>query len=106
YTGPGSANAGRRAGKTGQVKIVCFDDEVDTLAGIAAGDIYGTVVQNPFEFGKQSVTLMDQYLHGDKSKLTGKIFIPTRDIKKDNVADYQAEVKKTLGQKSLTVYPP
>jgi len=25
------------------------------------------------------------------------MFIPTRDIKKDNVADYQAEVKKILG---------
>jgi hypothetical protein len=30
--------------------------------------------------------------------LNGKIIIPTRDIKKDNVADYQAEVKKILGQ--------
>jgi ribose transport system substrate-binding protein len=98
YNGPAILNAVRSAGKTGQVKIVCFDDEADTLAGIAAGDIYGTVVQNPFEFGKLSVTLMDNYLHGDKSKLTGKIFIPTRDIKKDNVADYQAEVKKILGQ--------
>lgn len=98
YNGPAILNAVRGAGKAGAVKIVCFDDEADTLAGIAAGDIYGTVVQNPFEFGKQSVTLMDKYLHGDKSQLTGKIFIPTRNIKKDNVADYQAEVKKILGQ--------
>jgi ribose transport system substrate-binding protein len=98
YNGPAILNAVRGAGKTSQVKIVCFDDEADTLAGIASGDIYGTVVQNPFEFGKQSVTLMDKYLHGDKSNLTGKIFIPTRDIKKDNVADYQAAVKKILDQ--------
>lgn len=98
YNGPAILNAVRGAGKTGQVKIVCFDDEDDTLSGIAAGDIYGTVVQNPYEFGRQSVTLMDQYLHGDKSKLTGKIFIPTREIKKDNVADYRAEMKKILGQ--------
>ncbi len=80
------------------MKIVCFDDEQDTLAGIAAGDIYGTVVQNPFDFGKESVTRMDKYLRGDKSQLSGKIFIPTRDIKKDNVADYQADLKKILGQ--------
>jgi ribose transport system substrate-binding protein len=98
YNGPAILNAVRGASKNGQVKIVCFDDEADTLSGIASGDIYGTVVQNPFEFGKQSVTLMDKYLHGDKSQLTGKIFIPTRDIKKDNVADYQAELKKILGQ--------
>ena len=98
YNGPAILNAVRGAGKTGAVKIVCFDDEADTLAGIASGDIYGTVVQNPFEFGRQSVTRMDKYLRGDKSQLDGKMFIPTRDIKKDNVADYQAEVKKILGQ--------
>jgi ribose transport system substrate-binding protein len=98
YNGPAILNAVRGAGKTGKVKIVCFDDEADTLSGIASGDIYGTVVQNPFEFGKQSVTRMDKYLRGDKSQLSGKIFIPTRNIKKDNVADYQAEVKKILGQ--------
>ena len=98
YNGPAILNAVRGSGKTGAVKIVCFDDEADTLSGIAAGDIYGTVVQNPFEFGKQSVTLMDKYLHGDKSQLTGKIFVPTRDIKKDNVAAYQAEVAKILGK--------
>jgi ribose transport system substrate-binding protein len=98
YNGPAILNAVRGAGKTGAVKIVCFDDEADTLAGIAAGDIYGTVVQNPFEFGHQSITRMEKYLGGDKTQLSGKMFIPTRDIKKDNVADYQAEVKKILGK--------
>jgi ribose transport system substrate-binding protein len=97
YNGPAILNAVRGAGKNGQVKIVCFDDEADTLAGIAAGDIYGTVVQNPFEFGHQSITRMEKYLGGDKKQLSGKMFIPTRDIKKDNVADYQTEVKKILG---------
>jgi ribose transport system substrate-binding protein len=97
YNGPAILNAVRGAGKTGAVKIVCFDDEADTLSGIASGDIYGTVVQNPYEFGKQSVARMEKYLKGDKTQLSGKMFIPTRDIKKDNVADYQAEVKKILG---------
>ena len=98
YNGPAILNAVRGAGKAGQVKIVCFDDEQDTLSGIASGDIYGTVVQNPFEFGKQSITRMEKYLKGDHSQLDGKMFIPTRDIKKDNVAEYQADLKKILGQ--------
>jgi ribose transport system substrate-binding protein len=98
YNGPAILNAVRGAGKNGAVKIVCFDDEADTLAGIASGDIYGTIVQNPFEFGKQSVTRMEKYLLGDKTQLNGKMFIPTRDIKKDNVSDYQGELKKILGQ--------
>jgi ribose transport system substrate-binding protein len=98
YNGPAILNAVRSAGKAGKVKIVCFDDEEDTLSGIASGDIYGTVVQNPFKFGEESITRMEKYLKGDHSQLEGKIFIPTREIKKDNVAEYQAEAKKILGQ--------
>lgn len=100
YNGPAILNAVRSAGKTGKVKIVCFDENDETLAGVAAGDIYGTVVQQPFEFGKQAITRMDQYLHGDKSVFpaTGKMFIPTLDIKKDNVADFQAKLRTLLGK--------
>lgn len=99
YNGPAILNAVRNSDKTGKVKIVCFDDEEDTLNGIASGAIYGTVVQNPFEFGRQSVALMDKYLSGDTNVFgNGKIYIPTRDIEQDNVAAYQAEVKKILGK--------
>jgi ribose transport system substrate-binding protein len=99
YNGPAILNAVRDAGKAGQVKIVCFDEDADTLAGIASGDIYGTIVQQPYEFGRQAITRMDKYLRGDQSQLAGgKMFIPTRAIKKDNVADFQAKLKKLLGQ--------
>lgn len=99
YNGPAILNAVRSAGKIGKVKIVCFDDEDDTLAGIASGAIYGTVVQNPFEFGKQAVTLMAKYLGGNTNAFGGTtIFIPTREIKKDNVAAYQADRAKMLGK--------
>lgn len=99
YNGPAILNAVRNAGKIGQVKIVCFDDEADTLSGIASGAIYGTVVQNPFEFGRQAVTLMDKYLGGDTNAFGGAtIYIPTREIKKDNVAAYQADQSKILGK--------
>ncbi len=68
YNGPAILNAVRGAGKAGQVKIVCFDENADTLAGVASGDIYGTVVQQPYEFGKQAITRMDKYLHGDTTR--------------------------------------
>jgi len=99
YNGPAILNAVRSANKIGQVKIVCFDDEDDTLTGIANGAIYGTVVQNPFEFGRQAVTGMAKYLGGDTNAFGGtKIFIPTREIKKDDVAAYQADRAKMLGK--------
>jgi ribose transport system substrate-binding protein len=100
YNGPAILNAVRSGGKAGKVKIVCFDENEETLGGVAAGDIYGTVVQQPFEFGKQAITLMDKYLHGDKSVFpaSGKLFIPTLSIKKDTVADFQTKLNKLLGK--------
>jgi ribose transport system substrate-binding protein len=99
YNGPAILNAVRSAGKTGAVKIVCFDENDETLAGVASGDIYGTVVQQPYEFGKQAITKMAKYLEGDQAALAGgKQIIPTLSLKKDSVADFQARLKKLLGK--------
>jgi ribose transport system substrate-binding protein len=100
YNGPAILNAVNASGKpSGMVKIVCFDEDADTLAGVASGVIYGTVVQQPFEFGKQAITRMAQYLRGDKTALAGgKQIIPTLSIKKETVAAFQAKLKKLLGK--------
>jgi ribose transport system substrate-binding protein len=70
YNGPAILKAVRSAGKAGQVKIVCFDDDDETLDGIAAGDIYGTVVQLSTRIGYETVSRMDKYLAGDKAQLS------------------------------------
>src|SRR6185503_16902417 len=91
YNGPAILNGVRTGGKEGKVKIVCFDEEAETLAGVASGAIHGTVVQQPYEFGKQAITKMTKYLQGDKAALAGgKQIVPTLNIKKDNVAEFQA----------------
>ncbi len=98
YNGPAILSAVKDADLVGKVKIVCFDEEEDVLAGVADGAIYATVVQQPFEFGKQAITSMAKYLRGDKSVFPeNKIhIIPTLTIKKDNVADFQARMKELL----------
>ncbi len=99
YNGPAILNAVRAAGQTGKVKIVCFDENDETLEGVASGDIYGTVVQQPFEFGKQAITKMAKHLAGDKEALAGgKQIVPTKSLKKADVAEFQATLKKTLGK--------
>jgi ribose transport system substrate-binding protein len=101
YDGPAILRAIRTAGVAGKVKEVCFDDLPDTLAGVASGDIYGTVVQQPFKFGEDAITLMAKYLGGDKSALAGvdgKIYIPTIEVTKSNIAEIQANEKAMLGQ--------
>ena len=99
YNGPAILNGVKTGGKAGQVKIVCFDEEAETLAGVAAGLIHGTVVQQPYEFGKQAITKMTKYLQGDIAALAGgKQIVPTLNIKKDNVAEFQARLKKLVGK--------
>ena len=97
YHGPAILTAVRGAGKAGKVKIVCFDEYSDTLAGIASGDIYGTVVQKPLTIGHDAIMRMDEYLHGNKSQLSGtKILLLSRTVTKTNVDTFQATLKSLL----------
>jgi ribose transport system substrate-binding protein len=100
YNGPAILNAVKDAGKVGQVKIVCFDEEDETLAGVKSGAIYATVVQQPYEFGYQSVQLMAKVLAGDKSVIppSKQIFVPTLIIKKDNVDEFINKTNKLRGR--------
>jgi ribose transport system substrate-binding protein len=99
YNGPAILNAVRSAGLAGKVKIVCFDENAETLDGVASGDIYGTVVQQPFQFGKQSITKMAKHLSGDKEALAGgKQIVPTRSLKKNDIAAFQTDLAAILGK--------
>jgi len=100
YNGPAILNAVRDAGKVGQVKIVCFDEDDATLAGVKDGSIFATVVQQPYEFGYQSVHLMAQVLAGDRSAIPGDKLriIPTLIIKRDNVSEFTERINKLRGR--------
>ena len=91
YNGPAILQAVRGAGKAGQVKVVCFDDDSETLAGIAAGDIYGTVVQVSTRIGYETIKRMDKYLAGDKTQLPqGNVLFNSLAVNKGRVESLQA----------------
>lgn len=100
YNGPAILNAVRDAQKNGKVKIICFDEEDETLAGVRSGDIFATVVQQPYEFGRQAMALMAKVLRGDKSALPSskQLFIPTLAIDKSKVDEFQAKLNKLRGR--------
>ena len=100
YNGPAILNAVKEANKVGQIKIVAFDEEDETLAGVKDGSIFATVVQQPYEFGYQAIKLMAQYSKGDKSAIpAGKqIFVPTLVINKDTVGDFQTKINGLRGR--------
>jgi len=100
YNGPAILGAVRDAGKIGKIKIVCFDEDDETLAGIKDDAIYGTVVQQPFEFGRRSIEMMSKILDGDRSMIPAskQILVPTKAIKKENVEAFIKEINQLRGR--------
>ena len=98
YNTPQIYSAVKEAGKAGQVKIVGFDEDPQTLRGVADGTVQSTVVQQPYEFGYQSMVDMIKYRNGDRSFIPPNklIIIPTRVIEKSNVAAFQDQMKQLL----------
>ena len=68
YNPPAILEAVRARSLVGKVKIVGFDENMETLKGIAAGDIDGTVVQDPYNYGYKSVEILAAEARGDASK--------------------------------------
>lgn len=100
YNGPAILGAVKAANKIGKIKIVAFDEEDETLAGIKAGEIFATVVQQPFEFGFKSIELMAKVLRGDKTAIPAnkKIVVDTLPIKKAEVEEFTIKLNKLRGR--------
>jgi len=99
YNGPSILEALRPEGKAGQIKVVCFDDERATLAAIKDGAIFGTVAQQPYEYGYQAVQIAARILKGDRSAIPENktILIPTVIIQENNVDEYTKKLNQLLG---------
>jgi ribose transport system substrate-binding protein len=99
YNGPSIVQALRPEGKLGAIKIVCFDDEKDTLSAIKEGVIFGTVAQQPYEYGYEGVKTAAKILKGDRSVIPENktIVIPTVVIQKNNVEEYTKKLNQLLG---------
>jgi len=100
YNAPACLEALKQSGRTGTVKLFSFDEADESLQAIEAGLMEGTIVQNPYEYGYQSVKLLKEILSGNRSAIpaSGFIDIPARRIDRSNVAEFSRELKNRLGQ--------
>jgi ribose transport system substrate-binding protein len=86
YNAPAILEAAKSKNAAGRIKIVSFDEYPDTLTAIDRGEIYATVVQDPYNFGYKSVELMAEMAKsGDTSVATKQ---PLQNI------DYRVVVKQ------------
>ena len=80
--------------------MIAFDEDDQTLQGIKDGTVSGTVVQNPYEYGRQSVKDLAALANGDRSVIPedGMINIPARTITSKDVDAFWADLRKKTGK--------
>lgn len=101
YNPPLCLQALKQSGKAGKIKLVAFDEADETLQAIKDGICHGTVVQNPYMYGMESVRVLSALARGDEKVIPkgGFIDIPARQIRKDNVDEFWKDLKEKLGKK-------
>lgn len=101
YNPPAILEAVKAKGALGKVKIVGFDEQEETLRAVAAGEIVGTVVQDPYNYGYKSVEVLAALARGDESKVV-KGSMPYQVVTKDGGPDQNVDgltIKNPAGAK-------
>jgi ribose transport system substrate-binding protein len=99
YNTPACLEAVKAAGKTGKIKLASFDEQDATLQGIRDGYVHGTVSQQPYKYGYESIRILAGLARGDQSVLPpgGFFEVPIVVVRKDNVESFWTELKKLRG---------
>ena len=89
----------RANGNLGKVKLVTFDDAPDTLAGVEDGSIFATVVQDPYQFGYETIRILAELSRGNEfmkpgGNSTSKV-LPVA-VMKENLEEFR---KRATSQK-------
>lgn len=101
YNAPACLEALRGAGRLGDVKTVkvaSFDEQEATLAAIEAGQVVGTVSQNPYQYGYHSVRILAGLCRGDTSVLPegGVLGTPPTVVTQANLAEFRAQLSAAI----------
>ncbi len=98
----------KEADKLDKIKIIAFDEDDTTLQAIIDGEIYATIVQNPYMYGYESVRVLTALAKGEElasilkasegivNMEENKILFPARVIKKkpNPTISQEVEVEK------------
>jgi ribose transport system substrate-binding protein len=101
YNAPQILLAAKDQKLMGKLKIVSFDEDDATLAAIKSGEMVGTIVQQPYEFGYQSVKTLATMASGKKPEIPadGNLFVPHKVIEKGNIDEFEKKLAELRGKK-------
>ncbi len=88
----------KQTGKVGVVKLAAFDEGADVITGIKEGFVLGTVVQDPYGYGFESIKVLSALNKGDMSMIpaNGVISISAKVIRKDNAENFWLDLKAKI----------
>lgn len=100
YNPPLILEALESAGRLGEVVVVGFDEDDETLQGIKDGHVVGTVVQNPYEYGRTSVEILAKLARDEDAGVpeSGMVAIPARTIRAADVDAFWQDLKVKTGK--------
>ena len=94
YSAPKVSDALTKANKLGAVKVLGFDVDERSLAGVEAGTIDATVMQDQYGLGYHAVRILAAEAMGNRGELPAyqTHVLPCRLVTKANVADARREL--------------
>ena len=100
YNPPLILEALEGAGKIGEIEVIAFDEDDETLQGIIDGSVAGTVVQNPYMYGYKSIEVLSKIARGEDPGIPadGMIAIPARTIRAADVEAFWTDLRKKTGK--------
>ena len=98
HQGPVLLKVLKSVDKLGKIKLVTFDDDEQILDGVSDGSIYATIAQDPYKYGYEAVNVLASLCRGSGNALPvvgrGSVYVGAEPIRKDNVEEFRARVKK------------
>lgn len=99
YNAPQCIEALKDSDKLGKVKVFSFDEDPVTLDAIKDGTCEGTIVQDPYRFGYDSMRYLKEVVVDKKMPDLPEdknIAIPVRTIIKSNVDEFRTKMEANL----------
>ena len=88
-------------GKLGQIKLITFDADAETLDGIDSGHIFATIAQDPYNYGYEAVKILTTLCrgHGVEIPIVGKgsVYVGAEAIRQDNLSSFRKSLRLREG---------
>ena len=93
YNPPSCIDAIKEADKLGDIKVCGFDEQDALLQAITDGHAYGTISQQPWEYGYESIKMLKNISDGVQPQTTYQE-VAFLEVTKENIDEFWAKIKE------------